>query len=1111
MRGFVSLHQHTTWSTLDGLTNIGDLVTRAKEYGMPGVAITDHGTMSGVFKFYEECRRQGINPIIGEEFYIAYKDMHSKKTEERKRFHLTVLAKNMQGLLNLFKLSSLAYTEGFYYKPRIDEETLAKYHEGLIILSGCHSSKVSQWLLNGNRDSALKLIDWYRKVWGDDFYLEIQTHGLKDCPRPWDEQIKLNNLLIEIGKSKGIKVVLTADSHYLDLEDTETHEVLLCIGTQNSYKDPNRWSLRNWDLSFPKPSNIEAWLMDEYGTTEYADNTLEINSKVNIEWNYGDYLIPKFDTGTLSEYEYLRKLIYEGFKQKCPAKLKDPVYTDRVKYELDTLKQMGYLGYFLIVQDYVNWAKKAGIGVGPGRGSACGSLVAYLLNITEIDPMDKGMLFERFINPERGGKEFTFNLEDGSKVIKKWFEPIEGKRASSIGEGDTIDGKTVKSISVTHFGSAPDIDIDFEDSRREEVVKYVTRKYGKECVCNILVLGYLKSRSVVKDVARVMGLNYETMNKITALMPPDINAKHFPLAQTITDIPEIKEMYTRDPQIKEVFDYALKLEGKPRHHGVHACGIIIAPEPLTNYIPVEVDKDGKVVSQFPPEDLERLGLLKMDFLGLSTISIIQNTLQYVPEFKTFYDIPTDDEATYDTFCRGESYFCFQFNTRLGRDTCTKMLPRSIMELSNVTAIARPGPMINIPHYQHRKDGTEKFEYKNKYEEKYFGNTYGLSVYQEQCMQYLQAAAGFTRGQADSWRKGAAKAKYDILDSLYPKYLEGCAQHGISREDAEKWWHDQREGGSYTFNLAHSYAYAYIGYITCYLLTHYPVPYMAAVMNNVQKDKDKLSECLTVLKKLNIKLLPPNVKKSTLGFTPDGKNIVYGLEAIQGLGSSAEEIVKVVQKTNPQTLEDFLLTTDKSLLNKSKLKSLAWAGALDCFEFDRAQIIDNLAYIEAWRDRRLGSLTLEMFPEPLTLPPSNDKSLVRSIEIAVLEKETVGDFITWNPLTLWTKGKHQRTEPEEFAPEEIARFRLLSGPFKKEIAMPEVYGLVTDVQSRTTKTGTNYKYVTVELGDRSISFCDWDNSNKYIVNHIFRLYLALDHKSPEFHSLLRSEDVTPMAH
>lgn len=1071
MKGFCSLHQHTAWSALDGLVNIPDLVSRAKEYGMPGVAITDHGTLTGAFKFYEECKKQEINPIIGEEFYVAFKDMHSREPEERKRFHLTVLAKNMTGLKNLFKLSSLAYTEGFYYKPRIDERCLAKYHEGLIILSGCHSSKISQYLIGDpekgvqqDRERAIKMIKWYKQIWRDDFYLEIQCHGLKDSPRPWSEQTKLNDELIAVGKQLGIKVVLTADSHYLDLEDTETHEVLLCIGAQNKYSDPDRWSLRDWDLSFPKPENVEKWLMNEYGTTEYADNTLEINNKVNIDWKYGDYLIPKFDTGDLSEYDYLRQLVYKGFQKKCPDKLKDKVYTERVKYELDTLNQMGYLGYFLIVQDYVNWAKNTGIGVGPSRGSACGSLVAYLLNITEIDPMDKGMLFERFINPDRP--------------------------------------------------SMPDIDIDFEDSRREEVVEYVTKKYGKDCVCNILVLGYLKSRSVFKDVARVMDLPFDESNAVTALMPPDLNAKHFPLTKVLEEIEEIKDMYNRNPKIKEVFDYSLKLEGKPRHHGVHACGIIIAPQPLTDLIPVETDSNGKVVSQFPPEDLEKLGLLKMDFLGLSTISIIQNTIKYIPEIKSFYDIPTDDEATYDTFCRGESYFCFQFNTNLGRDTCTKMLPRTIMELSDVTAIARPGPMINIPHYQRRKMGEEAVEYKNKYEEQFFGSTYGINVYQEQGMQYLQAAAGFTRGQADFWRKGVAKAKYDILDDLYPKYLKGCMEHGIPKGDAEKWWHDQREGGSYTFNLAHSYAYAYIGYITCYLLTHYPTEYMAAVMNNVQKDKDKLGECLSVMKRLGIKLKTPNVTKSTMEFTPDQKDIIYGLGAIKGLGTNAEIIIDKVKEVHPKNLEEFLLAFEKRILNKTRLYGLATSGALDCYG-SRSVIVDNLEDIGKWRDKRLKPPTKsgKVFSDPLVLPPAPKKiPYVKAIELAILEKEAVGDFISFHPLTLWTKGKHQRSEPEEFTPEEISGFREYEGDFHKKFrGMPEIFGLVTTVERKVSgKSKREYRMVTVDLQDRTIAFPVWNANKPLLPNHVYRLTLAYEHERPDYHVLLQAEDVTPHA-
>lgn len=1062
---FISLHQHSAWSCQDGLVNIKDLVTRAKEYGMPGLAITDHGTMSGVFKFYEECKAQGINPIIGEEFYIANRTMQDKEPEDKKRFHLTVLAKNMTGVKNLFKLSSLTYTEGFYYKPRIDERTLFKYKEGLIVLSGCHSSRISQHLIGDPEKDvkadpvyAKKVAIRFKQEFGEDFYLEIQTHGLKGCPRPWTEQTKLNNAIIKLSKEIGVKVVLTSDSHYLDLSDTDTHEVLLCIGSASDYNDPDRWSLRDWDLSFPKPDNIEKWLLDEYGTTEYADNTVEVNNKVNIDWQYGAYLIPHFDTGKYTELDYFKNLVWQGLKKKCPDHVEDPVYLERIKFEVDMLNQMGYVGYFLIVQDYVNWAKDNGIGVGPSRGSCAGSLVAYLLNIIEVNPMDIGTLFERFINPERP--------------------------------------------------TMPDIDVDFEDSRRIEVVEYVTRKYGKACVCNILVLGYLKSKSVFKDVARVMGLPFKESNEISSHILKDTVAAHHPLQESIDTVEEVKNLYEGNPKVKEVFDFALQLEGKPRNHGVHACGIIIAPSDLTDYIPLEVDKDGKIVSQFPPEDLEKLGLLKMDFLGLSTVSIIQNTLKYIPELNSFYDIPTDDKETFKTFKEGRSYFTFQFNTPLSRETCRKMQPDSIMELSNITAIARPGPMAYIPTYAKRKAGQEKVSYINKVAEKYFSNTYGLNIYQEQGMQYLQEAAGFTKAEADFWRKGVAKAKYDLLDKLYPKYLENVQKiTGISKAAAEQWWKDQVEGGAYTFNLAHAYAYAWIGYVTCYLLTHYPVQYMSAVMNNVKEDKDKLADCFNVCKKLGIKVLPPNVRKSGMDFVPDGDNIIYGLSAVSGLGKQANIILDVVKEKDPRSLEEFLNCFERKELNKTKLKGLVLAGALDDFGYNRLELYNALEIIDKWREKsakkRSGQKSLLNVELPLEIPrlefdffDSNKSTVSKKLVMLSLEKQTSGNYLTVHPLYYWKEFSLELRES-------------VDGRGNTIYDMDELYGVCDSVERKQTKAGKLYKRIVFDLKETTIEVMDWDN--KFIVEkeHVYAIKLDPNAYSRGKIVPVRIYDVTPI--
>ncbi len=1079
MNQFVSLHQHTEWSALDGLVSIKDLVTRAKEYGMPGVAITDHGTMSGVFKFYEECKAQGLNPIIGEEFYIAKRKMTDKEPEDQERYHLTVLAKNIDGLKNLFKLSSLSYEKGFYYKPRIDEDTLKKYGDGLIVLSGCHSSKISQLLVGdeekghkANPSLAKQMALDFKNRWGDDFYLEIQVHGLKGSPRPWSEQIKLNKAVINLSKDIGVKVVLTADSHYLDLKDTETHEVLLCIGTANDYEDKNRWTLRDFDLSFPKPENVYKWCKDEYGTAEYCENTIEINNKVNIDWKYGSYLIPKFNTGKYSEYDYLKWLAWKGMEKKCPEHLKDKEYLDRFKFELDMLNKMGYLGYFLIVQEYVNWAKNNGIGVGPSRGSCAGSLLAYLLNIIEVNPMEVGTLFERFINPERP--------------------------------------------------TMPDIDVDFEDSRRIEVVQHVTEKYGKDCVCNILILNYLKTKSAFKDVARVFKLPFKESNDISSLIPQDKPAEHHKLIDAL-EVPEIKSLYDKNPKIKTVFDYALQLEGKPRNHGVHACGIIIAPEPLTNYIPLEIDKDGKTVSQFPPEDLEKLGLLKMDFLGLSTVSIIQNTLKYVPELNTLYDIPTDDKETYKTFQEGRSYHTFQFNTPLARETCKKMLPSTIRELSDVTAIARPGPMENIPVYAERKQNPSKVSYINKWAKKYFSDTYGLNIYQEQGMLYLQEAAGFSKAQADFWRKGVAKAKMDILADLYPKYLEGSKKNGIPEAQAKKWWEDQIEGGAYTFNLSHAYAYAWIGYITCYLLTHYPAEYLSAVANNWTDDKDKLSEIFASCKELGIPIERPFIESAGMGFVPKNGRILYGLNAIKGLGKGASEILNQVSQTQPKTLEDLLLKVDKGVLNKTKLYGLLCAGSLDnlikASGLGRYVLLEKFEDLLKWREKALKPLTQSQIKKGMkkTIEPLNlSKFKIDRYEKYFCkrkEKEATGQYMGGHIFkTLYGKEQVFDYVLDDKRLEPFTRTNEY-GRAITSLCTPLVYGIVESAERKVYNENVS-KQITVDVGSRTLDLRVYNQAhmNSIQVGHIYgmRFEIGLDKKGRERLKLAMLKDITPRA-
>ena len=1030
---FVHLHNHTFHSVLDGLTKIHDLVDKVKELGMEAAAVTDHGTMSGILDYYKTAKKAGIKPIIGIETYVATRSRFDRDPgKDKQRFHLTVLAMNNTGFHNLMKLSTRANLEGMYYKPRIDHELLEELNEGLIVLSGCASGEIGVALKEDDYDRAHEIAKWYKSIFGDRYYLELQDHGHPKSNTHWDVQAKINEGLIKLSKELDIEMVVTCDGHYLTHEYQDAHEILLCVGTGSYLSDEKRMSLKDFELHLTDPRDI----IDHWGEEfpEVIRNTKKIADRCDVEIELGRILIPKYPLPDgENEHSYLLRLTYQGLLQRYNGaskeeaekldpdeiipKLSDEV-RERAKMELGVMGNMGYEGYFLIVQDFINWGKSQGIVFGPGRGSAAGSIIAYALNITDLDPLKYGLLFERFLNPDR--------------------------------------------ISM------PDIDVDIQDTRRDEVIEYCAKKYGEDHVSNIATFGKMFGRMAVRDVARVLEVPYAESDRLAKLVPPPNQGRHIPLSVSIKEDADLRNEYENNPTAKEVLDYAIQLEGTIRSHGVHACGVVIAPDTLANYIPLEMAQKGVVATQFPMGEVEELGLLKMDFLGLSNLTIINNAMRIIRKaYKkeiNLSELPLDDKKTYELFQRGDTTGVFQLESAGMKRYLRGLKPTTFEDIIAMVALYRPGPMQFIDSFIRRKHGEEEITYLHSGMKNSLKNTYGILVYQEQFMQISKEWCGFTGGQADTLRKAVGKKKIDLMKKVKPEFVEGAVKvGGATKEIAETFWTQLEEFANYCFNKSHAACYGLIAYWTAYLKAHYPDAFMAALMTSDHDDTDRLAIEITECKHMGISVLSPDVNESFVEFAvvPNENKIRFGMSAVKGVGVGAVEEVLRAREDGPFTsVEDFARRVSTSKFNRKAWESLIKSGAFDDMG-DRSDLLFNLDSITSFASKlqkeaasgqtnlfgMLGGDDAASVQSTLHLqkaPVKHDDK-----ERLMWERELLGLYISAHPLDRYETYLSEQTQPlTQLVPEYDSR-------------MMTVGGIISTVRTIVTKSGSKMAFVGIE--------------------------------------------------
>lgn len=965
---FVHLHVHTEYSLLDGANRIKDIPKRVKELGMDAIAITDHGSMYGVMEFYKACKKENIKPIIGCELYIAKRKMEDKDPlKDKTRYHLTVLAKNNKGYENLSKLVSYSNTIGMYYKPRIDKELLKKYSEGLIILSGCMQGEIAQALLLGNDTKAEEIALWYKDLFKDDFYLEIQANGL-------EKQNIVNTKMINLARKLDIKLVATNDAHYMYKEDASIHEILLCMQTGKTIYDEDRMKFGTDELYLKSYEEMEEAFKN---VPEAIKSTKEIADKCELEIEFGNTKLPNYEISeNMSHFEYLKKLCYEGLNERY-NELTDEI-KDRIEYELNVINKMGFTDYFLIVWDFIKYAKENKIPVGPGRGSGAGSIAAYALKITDIDPLKYNLLFERFLNPER--------------------------------------------ISM------PDFDIDFCNERREEVLEYVERKYGKDHVSQIITFGTLAARAVIRDVGRVLQIPLPKVDKIAKSVPfkPGIT-----LEKALEENKELKDMYIEDIETKKIIDIARKLEGMPKNMSTHACGVVITDKPLISYVPVALN-DGEIVTQYTMTILEELGLLKMDFLGLRTLTVIEECKKIVKKVRDIdvkIDKEMNDPNVFNLWKNGDTMCVFQFESPGMISFMKSLKPDNLEDIIAGVSLYRPGPMDQIPRYIKGKKDRNNIEYTHPALKPILEVTYGCMVYQEQVMQIVRNLAGYSLGRADLVRRAMGKKKLDVMEKERKVFINGeldkngkivvpgCIRNGIDEKSANKIFDEMFEFAKYAFNKSHAAAYATLSYTTAYLKTYYAPEMLAATMNSYIGNLDKIPIYIDDANKHNIKVLSPDINKSFVkfGVEKETKNIIFGLGSIKNLGLKAAESIVEERKTNGafKTFNEFIQRMKDKGLNKRSIEALIKAGALDKLDKNRrtlyASFEDVLDYywnnkqevmsgqismLDLLNDKKQTELTSpEIYTEMEEFGP---------FQKLIMEKEMLGVYVSGHPLQAYYK-------------------------------------------------------------------------------------------------------------
>lgn len=952
---FVPLHLHSEFSLLDGAIKLKDLCKFAKENNMPAVAITDHGVMYGALDLYLEAKEAGIKPIIGCEFYVHNGDITEKDPNNNPRYHLILLAKNNEGYMNLVKLASDAACKGFYMKPRINFELLKERHEGIICCSACLGGEVLQNLLKGDYEEAKAVAKRYKDLFGDDYYIELQDHGL-------EEQKRTNPDLIKLAKELDIKMIITNDSHYLRKEDADWHDTLLCMQTQSMKDEENRFHFPNNEFYVKTVSEMRdafKW-MDSETFDQCIKNTVDIAEQchVTIKWEapLPDFKVPPNHTTD----SYLEELVMQGLKRKYKEEEITPELKERVKYELGIIEKMGFSAYFLITWDFIHFAKTHDIPVGPGRGSAAGSVVAYALDITDLDPIRHHLLFERFLNPERF--------------------------------------------------SMPDIDTDFCIEKRGEVIDYVVKKYGEDKVCQIITFNTLAARNAFKSVARVFGMEYAKSNKTASLIEDTIEG-------SMIEGSELKNLYDTDEEIKRVIDTAKNVEGIKCGIGMHAAGVIISYKPLDQIVPVQPSKDGIIITQYHREILEKMKLLKMDFLGLRNLTMIHKTVKLVQKCQgidvDINHIPLDDKPTYDMLVRGETVGVFQLESSGMTSLVKKLKPDVFEDLGALVALFRPGPLGSgmVDDFVERKHGRQAITYAHPRLEPILKDTYGTMVYQEQIMQIFQVMADYSLGQADQVRRMMGHKDPVAMAAQKDKLIEGSAKYGMKAEDATKLFEQIQNFAAYCFNRAHSSAYAFVAYQTAYLKCHYPVEYLSALLSSVAGDQDKTQAYIEEALKYGIKVLPPDINKSYLEYAPDGKNIRFGLASIKQVGEGViEEIIKEREENGDyKSIYDYIKRLDTKCSNKKTLEGLIKAGAFASIEKSRKQLMDNIEYITAIASKESkakesgqGSLfdmlgdTSAIEDAKFQLAGSDEEYDARTLQN--FEKEFLGFYVTSHPLS-----------------------------------------------------------------------------------------------------------------
>ena len=1000
---FTHLHVHSHYSLLDGLPKIDELLDYVKKLGMDSVALTDHGVLYGAVEFYKKAKERGIKPIIGCEIYLAYEKMTQKRPNiDDKRYHLVLLVKNEQGYRNLVKLITKAHLEGFYYKPRIDEELLAQYSEGLICLSACINGKIPQLILaKKSIDEAEKTALKYQEIFGkDNFYLELQHHpNLK-------EQKIVNKALIEISKKLKIPLVATNDVHYLKTEDADAQDILMLINTGAEANDPERLTMKADDFSM---KNSEQMIKDFKDSPEAIENTQKIVKDCNFEFELGKIKLPKFETPNgKSPDEYLEELCSLGLKKRYGERPEEKIIT-RLNYELSVIKQMGFASYFLIVQDFVNWAKENRIVTGPGRGSVGGSLVAYLLNITNVDPIKYNLLFERFLNPGR-------------------------------------------------MAGLPDIDLDFTDRRRDEVINYIKQKYGENRVVQIITFGTMAAKAVIRDVGRALGYPYNYCDTIAKMIPFNLS-----LDETLAKISEFRQLYETDDKARKLIEFARKLEGVARHASTHACGVVISAEPLDNIVPLQhpTQDDSNIVTQYEMHSIEDLGLLKMDLLGLKNLTIIEDTLSRIYKVQNkkidIENIPLNDKATFRLFQRGDTIGVFQCESEGFRRYLKQLKPTELEDIIAMVALYRPGPIQFIPDYILGKHKKKKIEYLHPKLKPILEKTFGVGIYQEQLMQIAQELAGFSLSEADILRKAVGKKIKSLLLKQEKKLLEGMKRNGISENVARKIWQWVLPFAHYGFNRSHSCAYALIAYQTAYLKAHFPVEFMAALLTSEKADVERIGFLIEEIKRMGIEVLPPDINESWRNFTviPGKNQIRFGLLAIKNVGENiVESIVREREERGSfQSIEDFISRINSQVLNKKSLESLIKAGVFDKLA-ERNQLLMSLeTFLEFNRENhskkiagQKGLFDCIKLNNKIQLPKA--KPATKSEKI-FWEKELLGLFVSSYPLEDFRKILEKKALP-------ISK---ISSILPNQIC--KIGGIISKIKKIVTRNGSPMLFMKVE--------------------------------------------------